>query len=666
MAIELTNSQIHQRTVKINKGNSPFFRKLLCMRHCQLSILFCLIAFVGLSQHYQPDKVVKRAFQEFEKGIESLQNGQFSQGIRLLRKSIQTDPKFVDAYLSLGGAYQEIRVYDSSVYFYEKALLQDPQYTAPYQLPYAISLAGQGNFLKALEYTNRFLSIPTLNEKSVRSGLYRKKTFEFALHHSAQVKDSTYKFLPINLGDSINSQYSEYYPALSVDDSLLVFTRRSSAIIEDFYASNRIGSNYGKAEKIAGRLNEEPRKGAISLSSDKNWMLFAGNFQTQSYGNFDIYVSYETDEGWSEPFNLGRNINTEFWETAPTLSPDKKTLYFVSNRPGGYGGSDLYVSYLQPNGNWSPAKNMGPIVNTAGDEQAPFIHVDNQTFYFTSDGHPGYGGSDLFMMRKQPNGEWGTPINLGYPINTIDNEGSMVVASNGVTAYYASDRSDSRGLLDLYKFELRKDIRPTRTLYVQGQVRDGKKGNGLPSAVELIDQENGQPYFTLQTDETGRYFTPLPIGKDYTFVVRRKGYLFFSKSYELSGIPADSTYQLDILLQPIQKAEKLILTDIRFKTGSAILENNGQVELNKLVQWMAENAEFTILIIGHTDNIGKPSDNLLLSKQRAKAVMDYLIEKGIPASRIQTSGKGDTEPLANNQTEEGRAQNRRTEILILD
>jgi outer membrane protein OmpA-like peptidoglycan-associated protein len=270
------------------------------------------------------------------------------------------------------------------------------------------------------------------------------------------------------------------------------------------------------------------------------------------------------------------------------------------------------------------------------------------------------------MMRKQRNGEWGTPINLGYPINTIDNEGSMVVASNGMTAYYASDRSDSRGLLDLYKFELRKDIRPIRTLYVRGQVRDAKLGNGLPSAVELIDQESGQAYFTLQTDETGRYFTPLPIGKDYTFVVRRKGYLFFSKSYELSGVPADSTYQLDILLQPIQKAEKLVLRDIRFKTGSAILEGNGQVELNKLVQWMAENAELKILITGHTDNIGKPSDNLLLSKQRAKAVMDYLIEKGIAANRIQTTGKGDNDPVASNQTEEGRAQNRRTEILILD
>lgn len=666
MGIELANTQVYQRTLKINKANSPFFRKLLFMRHCQLFILICLICFQSFAQNYQPDKVSKKAFQEFEKGIESLQNGQFSQGIRLLRKSIQTDSKFVDAYLSLGGAYQEIRLYDSSVYFYERAIQQDPQYTAPYQLPYAISLAGQGNFMKALEYTNRFLSIPTLNEKSVRSGLYRKKTFEFALQYSAQVKDSTYKFLPINLGDSINSQYSEYYPALSVDDSLLVFTRRTSAIVEDFYASNRIGSTYGKAEKIAGRLNEEPRKGAISLSSDKNWMLFAGNFQTQSYGNFDIYVSYETDEGWSEPFNLGRNINTEFWETAPTLSPDKKTLYFVSNRPGGYGGSDLYVSYLQPNGNWSPAKNMGPLINTPGDEQAPFIHADNQTFYFTSDGHPGYGGSDLFIMRKQPNGEWATPINLGYPINTIDNEGSLVVSSNGITAYYASDRSDSKGLLDLYKFELRKDIRPIRTLYVKGQVIDAKQGNGLPSAVELIDQETGQSYFTLQTNESGRYFSPLPVGKDYTFVVRRKGYLFFSKPYELSGVPADSVYQLDILLQPIQKAEKLVLRDIRFKTGSAILENNGQVELNKLVQWLNENADFKIAIIGHTDNVGKSSDNLQLSLQRAKSVMEYLIEKGIAAHRLQVAGKGDTEPVSNNQTEEGRAQNRRTEILIMD
>ncbi len=198
---------------------------------------------------------------------------------------------------------------------------------------------------------------------------------------------------------------------------------------EDFIESKLTPSGYSKAELIKGDINIEPFKGAINISQDGEWLLFAGDFGNKGYGNFDLYISYDTPTGWSEPINLGANINTEFWESSPSLSPDKNALYFSSDRPGGHGGKDLYVSY-RVNGKWQPAVNMGPDVNTVGDEIAPFIHADNQTLYYTSSGLPGYGGTDIYMLRRIGDKQWSKPENLGYPINTIENEGSLFVTSD--------------------------------------------------------------------------------------------------------------------------------------------------------------------------------------------------------------------------------------------
>ncbi|TXT29149.1 MAG: OmpA/MotB domain-containing protein [Chitinophagaceae bacterium] len=393
-------------------------------------------------------------------------------------------------------------------------------------------------------------------------------------------------------------------------------------------------------------------------------MLFTGRFSEGGYGNFDLYISYYTPQGWSEPQNLGSSINTEFWESSPALSPDKRVLYFSSNRPGGFGGSDLYVSYRQPNGKWSAAQNMGPQINSAGDDQAPFIHADNQTLYYTSDGLTGYGGSDLFLLRKNSKGEWGLPENLGYPINTIENEGSLAVSADGLTAYYASDRSDTRGELDLYKFEMRPDIRPNRTLYVKGIITDKKTKKRLPSTVELINNLTRETLMKIQTDETGEYFITLPVGKDYTFSVNRKGYLFFNELYELSNKQADSVYRKDIALQPVELNASLVFRNIQFATKSFQLPADASIELDKLLQVLVENPTLQIVIGGHTDNIGKKADNLLLSTNRAKAIVDWLSNKGIDKNRMSFKGFGDTQPISNNATEAGRALNRRTTVTI--
>lgn len=622
------------------------------------------LALTSKAQWYDSDKVKEKSAKLYAKAIEFLRNDELKEAMPFLLDAIEADTNHLDAYLSAAGVFGQLKQYKRSNQFYEKARSKDSIYFNIYNLPYSINLAGEGKFTEALAAVNKFLSLPKLNDKSIKSANYRKRSYEFALNYAAQHTGETYQFNPINLGDSVNSPYSEYYPSVTVTDSLLVFTRRGEHLREDFFQSVINGKNFGKAKAINGDINIEPQKGAITVSQDGEWMLFAGRFAEQGYGNFDLYISYYTPQGWSEPQNMGTAINTDFWESSPAISPDKQTLYFSSNRPGGYGGRDLYVSYRKSNGTWSAAVNMGAAINTAGDELAPYIHADNQTLYYTSDGLPGYGGSDLYVVRKNTKGEWGTPENLGYPINTIENEGSLAVSADGLTAYYASDRADSRGQLDLYRFDMRKDIRPFRTLYVKGIVTDKKTGKKLPSTVELIENNTGESLMKVQTDETGEYFITLPIGKDYTFVVNRKGYLFYSELYALSSKEADSVYKKNILLQPIELNANYVFNNILFNTNAYELPKDAHIELDKLVQVLQENPSLQIEIGGHTDNIGKAEDNNKLSTERAKSIANYIIGKGIAGERISFKGYGSTKPIADNKTESGRAINRRTTVTI--
>ena len=601
----------------------------------------------------------------YEKAIEVAQEEDYKASIPLLLKAVNIDKRFADAYLSLGGIYGQIKNYDSSIINYEKAKDIDSLYFQEYNLPYSINLAGKGEFEKALKAVNSFLMVEDLNEKSIKAGEYRKKCFSFAVEYAQKQGTSGYKFEPHNLGDSINTSVSEYYPTITLDGNTLVFTRRVNHFNEDFFESTMKDNHWGKATVLLGNINTNQNEGAQNISQDGQWLIFTGCNFPDGLGSCDLYISYLTKEGWSTPENLGSRVNTEFLETAPSLSPDKRDLYFASRRPDGYGGSDIYVCHRTSSGRWGNPENLGPTINTAGDEGAPFIHADNQTLYFTSNGHPGYGGDDLFLSRKcSPDGKWGTPENLGYPINTIENEGMLVIAADGVTAYYSSDRSDSRGGLDLYTFELRKDIRPLRTLWVKGRVFDAKTLKGLPSAVELTELESQETISKLQTDETGNYLITLPVGKDYAFSVNRRGYLFYSDNFSLRE-QADSTYNIDIALQPIEANATIVLKNIFFDLNEYKLKDESEVELDKVVQLLKENPTLKIQISGHTDNIGKAKDNLVLSENRAKEVIKYLVDKGIQSSRLSYKGFGSTMPIADNSTEAGRAKNRRTELKVI-
>lgn len=640
------------------------------IKHIFSKTTFVLIAFIFFNQTiqgqwYDPEKVNKKAKPIYLAAYDFAMAGEYVQAIDKLNAAIKIEPKYVEAYLSRAGIYAEMKNYELSVKDFYQAFSMDSLYAKEYLLPYSISLAGIGKFEDAVLKVDAFLLNEKLNERSIKSGRYRKSVYEFAIQYKKDHASENYVFGLSNLGDSINSNYLEYYPSITIDGKKMIFTRRVNDD-EDFYESEYINQEWTKAKPVPGKINTTLNEGAQNISQDGNWLIFTGCNYPEGLGSCDLYISYRMKNGnWTEAENLGSIINTESWESAPALSPDKKDLYFSSNRPGGMGGRDIWVSHRLPTGKWTAPENLGPTVNTKADESCPFLHSDNQTLYFNSNGHMGYGMTDLFLSRKDSNNKWRKPENLGYPINTIDDEGSLIVASDGKTAYYASDRLNKKSGLDIYAFQLRNDIQAIKTIWINGSVFDKKTNQGLPCQISLTDINNRNKSTQVQTDEEGNFMVTLPIGSDYALHVNRKGYLFYSANFSIPLLSTDSFLNVKIPLQPLEQGASIVLKNIFFDNKSFELKKASEEELNTLTALMQENPKMTLQISGHTDNVGKKEDNLLLSQNRAKAVVNYLISKGITASRLVSKGFGDTMPMDKNDTEQGKINNRRTEINIL-
>lgn len=642
------------------KKSATSILKILVISH----FLF-LALYTADAQWYDPMKVNAKANAIYLEAISNARSEKYEVAIKQINDALKIEPKFVDARLSLGGIYANLKNYSESVNQFEKAFLLDSVYGGYYYLPYSISLAGTGQFDKALQAVNTFLSKNKLNDRSIQAGNFRKKCYQFAIDY-AKNHPGAYSFNPDNLGDSINTVNLEYFPSLTIDGKKLVITKRINGN-EDFYESEFIKGKWSRARPLEGSINSPAfNEGAQNISQDGQLLFFTGCNFPDGLGSCDLYVSHLTKLGWSNPENLGRSVNSEFWESTPSLSPDKNDLYFSGNMPGGFGGKDIWVCHKTTTGKWSEPFNLGAEVNTAGDESCPFIHADNQTLYFNSNGHQCYSEKpDLFVSKKSETGNWTEAENLGYPINTIDDEGSLIVSSDGKTAYYASDRSDTRGGLDIYTFELREDVRPLKTLWVKGKVFDKKTKDGLPCSVELTNIVTKQTISKLQTDEDGNYLITLPVGRDYAFNVNRKGYLFYSENFNIGFKPADSTYIIDIPLQPIEANASIILKNVFFDTRQINLKPESMTELDNVIRLMNDNPRLKILIGGYTDNVGSPADNVKLSTGRAVAVVNYLLGKGIKNERLSFKGYGESKPVADNTNESGRALNRRTELSVI-
>lgn len=640
-----------------------------------LTILFLIVNIPAFAQQYNPDAVPSKAKKWYDRAQAAILTSTTGNGltaIPFLEKAIKEYPAYEDAYILIGNLYEKSKKYEQALPYFDKAAQIDSNYFLPGYLLYAKTEAGAGNFARALQLTDRFLQQSNLLPTTRNLALEWKSHFAFG----QQSKQQHIPFDPVNLGDSINSADPEYFPTLPIDQKTLIFTRRVNNIHEDFFISHLLpDSQWSKAKPLilgsqfsentsSGRLNSPFNEGAETISQDGKILIYTICDKPGGMGSCDIYYAVRTDSGWSRPYNIGPPINTRYWETQPCLSPDNQDLYFVSNRPGGYGGSDIYVSHLQPDGSWGKPVNLGPNINTSGDESSPFIHADNQTLYFASNGWPGVGGVDLYYSRRQPDGSWGKPHNLGYPINTIDHDGSIFVTADGKTAYFASDRSDSRGGLDIYKFHLYAAAQPVRTLYVEGYVFDKKTKKRLAATLDLIDLSSGKTLTHIPTENDGSYMVTLPVGKDYAFNVSRPGYLFFSDNFSLADSSQKGPFHVNIGLEPIEVNAHVVLKNVFFDFDQYTLKPESEAELDKLVELLKMNHTIKIQLNGYTDSVGTSEHNLILSQHRAQAVVDYLVSKGISVTRLSAKGFGSSHPVAPNDTEEGRALNRRTELVV--
>jgi outer membrane protein OmpA-like peptidoglycan-associated protein/tetratricopeptide (TPR) repeat protein len=593
----------------------------------------------------------------FEKAVAAIDNHEYPEAVEFLNESIQKDSNYIDSYITLFQVYVDLKKNENAIAIFEKAISIDSASCAPYFVKYANTYASLGNYKKANDLLNTIKEgLPVYLTQSFNQ---LKTICDFALSYPMDENSKV-----INAGDSINTANAEYFPTVTVQDSLLIFMRKDGILREDFFYSIISPNNTSIAQPLSDSLNLAAKKGAPSLSSDLNTLYYSAEYNENGYGRYDIYKVTKSKTGWSLPKNLGQNINTDWWESAPSISPDGQALYFSSNKPGGYGGIDIYVSYKNERGGWKQAVNLGAAINTAGDEQTPFIHADNKTLYFSSTGWPGFGGADLFVTYKKVNGSWAKPINLGYPINTNENEQSVAISSNGKEGYIASDRPDSRGGLDIYKISLPDFARANKTLYFNGYINDAITKKSLTGTVKLVDPSDANKFMTINVDSTGYFVLSLPYFDSLGIQVNSPQHEYASILINKKYLDSIKGSTIPFNLNPIVNQFTKNFNNVFFETNAATLLSNSNVELNALVNYLQASPKATILIEGHTDNTGLAANNLLLSSKRAESIAQYLMNKGILSSRITTKGLGDSKPIADNNTEKGRAQNRRTSFTI--
>lgn len=536
-----------------------------------------------------------------------------------------------------------------------------------------------GLYTEAKKSLETFLKFDRINPNTKLNA----ENFLITANFGEQAVKNPKPFNPVNVGEGINSDLNEYFPAVTADGKQFLFTRGLKVPEipdyenEDFFMSNKTNGTWNAAQPIR-EVNSQGNEGAPTLSADGNIMFFAscanefddyGAPDRKGYGSCDIFYSQKINGRWTRPRNAGTSINSNHWETQPSFSSDGKTLYFIRGIRGrsGIRDQDIYSSTIGEDGKFSMAVKISTNVNTPGKEESVFIHPDNQTLYFSSDGHPGMGGLDIFMSRREPGGDWAPAINLGYPINTFNDENSLLVGPDGKLAFFASDRKGGYGGLDIYQFELPADIRPEKITYVKGKVYNAKTKEALEANFELIDLETQKTIAKSYSQQNGEFFVTLTANKNYLVNVSKDGYLFYSDNFSLRGKETDfnKPYQLDIPLEPIDTGSVVELKNIFFDVNKWELKAESKAELEKLITFLVKNTGVKIELGGHTDNTGDKKLNLTLSANRAKSVFDYLITVGkINTQRLSYKGYGDTKPKVPNDSPENKAKNRRTEFKV--
>jgi len=613
------------------------------------------------AQERQYSTTNKQAIKHFSLANEELDNNMYDDVIPELLQALQADSNFVEAHGLLADVYRQGRRHKEAVEEYNKAIALNPEYSHAAYLRVGDEEIHIARYEDGKRHLEKFLTYQDISSQNLLLGKKLLADCDFSIE---AIKHPV-PFKPINMGPAINTADDEYLPVATADESELIFTRKI-ANNEDFYKSIKVNGEWQTATYLSSNINTpEYNEGAQSITQDGKFLFFTGCNRPDGLGRCDIYVSQKKGDDWGKPFDLPPPVNTPGWESQPSISSDGRTLYFTSNRKGGYGGYDIWKSTLTEKG-WGEPVNLGPNINTAFDEQSAFIHPDDSTLYFCSDGWPGLGGKDLFVSRLGKDGQWGKPTNLGYPINTNGDENGLTLTAEGSQAFYSSNNLNGYGGFDIYTFELPENLRPHLVTYVKGTVNDAKTKEPLEAQVEIIDlQKDESVYGDYSDPDHGAFLATLTTGKNYGLNISKSGYLFYSQNFSLIGHEAGKPYDIAVLLQPIEIGNKVILNNIFFDTNKFDLKQESLAELQKLVDFLTVNPTLKIEISGHTDNVGNDQLNQTLSENRAKAVYQYLVDNKIDPTRLQYKGYGKTQPIATNDTDEGRAKNRRTEFKII-
>ncbi len=650
------------------------------------------------------DKKIVKLLDEASKAKEPMERHQ------KLKAALEIDGECAPCLFQLGLSAYRIgkeggKGYAASIKYFDQLQAKCANYHS--DVPYHLGVMhyAQDEFAQAAKAFEAFRKFPNDDPAKLSKDYDKKYADVEAIMPELQFYSDFYRnTAPLNpsIVRNVSTAAKEYLPMLSPDNELLFFTRVSqkkakgdivAREVEELTESRRadVKTDFNDGRALPEPFNVGDSYGGltISVNNQEMFVTVCGAPDAKGYRNCDIYRShYETkfdlDRGgqtfeWAGMENLGPNINTpDGWESQPTLSADGNTLYFATIRPN-TDGIDIFESKRDAKGQWSPARPVKGI-NTMGDEKAPFMHSDSRTLYFAAKpptdesgrvdekrGHRGAGGYDIFFSKLNDDGTWTKPKNLGHPLNTDQDEHGLIVSADGRTAYFASARYQGAGDLDIFGFELPKELRPDDIMVVKGEVRD-EKGELVKDATVEIEYMDTRKVEVINVDNTtGRYATVVKLkpGSDVIMTVKKKDHVFDSRSFSAEDTVRAGVAKVDMQVQKIEVGKSYRVNDIKYATNSADITKSSEYILDELIDFLKENPTVKIRVEGHTDSRGGAAENKLLSENRASTVRNYLQGKGIAGGRLTHQGYGPEKPIATNDTEEGRARNRRTEFVIV-
>jgi outer membrane protein OmpA-like peptidoglycan-associated protein/Tfp pilus assembly protein PilF len=648
-------------------------------------LLFSAVSFAQPKPEYTISE--RKAIKMYEEAIEYYQKRDATNAQKILLETVNKFPQFAEARFLLAQTYLDQNQAEKALPHLEEGVKLHPEIFPEAYLILAEEKMAVSDYKSAEAAISKFIPYPKNDVKLEKRAQLILSSCIFA----QRAMQHPVPFDPINLGEGVNSEMDEYYPCITADQKTLLFTRLVNddrtdvGKQEDFYISRKDAQGLFAPAQPVMSINTVMNEGAPSLSADGNTLIFTacqtldgqwGENRT-GVGSCDLFYSLKAGNDWGQPENMGNTINSGAWESQPSYGADGKTMYFVrgTRTARGMKDQDIYFSVLRDNGSWTKPEKVRGLVNTDFDEESVMIHPDGNTLYFSSNGHPGMGGMDIYLSRREVDGTWGKPLNLGYPINTSQDENSFQVTADGEYALFASDRAGGKGGLDLYQFALPESAKPKRVYYVEGVISDKLSYKKLDAQLELIDMESGQIVANTHSNPiSGGYLLCLPPGKDYVLNVSKEGYLFSTERFTLSNEVQKAPKRVDVALQKIKVGTKISLTNtaengvknIFFDTNSDVLKKESFAELNQLIELLNKNPQRKIEVGGHTDDVGDDASNLSLSQRRAEAVKDYLVKNGVAESRVQAKGYGETQPQVPNDSDINRAKNRRTEFLVVE